>query len=58
MLAHLPQGPGVGDNDKVFYGPIQAELVEERGRSCREVVLVEPPAIGVGRAGVMARTRA
>ena len=58
VLAHLPQGPGVGDNDQVFYGPVQAELVQERGRRCREVVLDEPPAIGVGRAGVMARTRA
>jgi len=58
VLAHLPQGPGIGDNDQVFYGPIKAELVQERGRGCREVVLVEPPAIGIGRAAVMARTRA
>jgi len=55
VLAHLPQGPRVGDNDQVFYGPVQAELVQERGRRCGEVVLDE---IGVGRAGVMARTRA
>ena len=39
VLAHLPQGPGVGDNDQVFYGPVQAELVQERGGSCREAVL-------------------
>src|SRR4029079_2708791 len=51
VLAHLPQGPGVGYNDQVFYGPVQAELVQERGRRCREVVLDESPAVGVGRAG-------
>jgi hypothetical protein len=56
VLAHLPQGPGVGDNDQVFYGPVQAELVQERGGRCREVVLNEPPVIRVGRAGVMACT--
>ena len=49
---------GGGDNDQVFYGPVQVELVQERGRRCREVVLDEPPAIGVGRAVVIARTRA
>src|SRR4051812_27487607 len=58
VLAHFPQSPGVGDDDQMLYGPVQAELAEERGRSCREVVLVKPPSIGVGRAGVMARTRA
>ncbi len=58
VLAHLPQGPWVGDNDQVFYGPVQAERVQERGRRCREVVLDEPPAVRVGRAGVMPRTRA
>ena len=42
VLAHLAQGAGVGDNDQVFYGPVQAELVQERGRRCREVVLDEP----------------
>lgn len=58
VLARLPQGPGVEDNDQVFYGPIQAELVQERGRRCREVVLDKPPAVGVGRAGVAACARA
>jgi len=33
--------------------PVQAELVQERGRRCREVVLDEPPAIGVSKAAVM-----
>ena len=54
----ISPGPGVGDNDQVFYAPVQAELVQERGCCCREVVLDEPLAIGVGRAGVMTRTRA
>jgi hypothetical protein len=58
VLAHLPQGLGIGHNDQVFYGPVQTKLIQKRGRRCREVVLDEPPTIGVGRAGVMARTRA
>src|SRR3954468_24116111 len=36
VLAHFPQSPGVGDDDQVLYGPVQAELVKERGRGCRE----------------------
>ena len=56
MLVHLP-GTGIGDKDQVFNGPVQAELVQERGRRCREVVLNQPPAVGVGRADVVACAR-
>ena len=49
---------GVGDNDQVFYGPVQAELVKKRDRRCREVVLDEPPAIVVGPGACITTTGA
>ena len=54
VLAQLPQGPGVGDDDQVFYGPVQAELVQERGCCCREVVFESLP-VGTGGAGTRVR---
>jgi hypothetical protein len=53
-LRIFPRVLGSDTTTRCSMVPVQAELVQERGRRCREAVLDEPPAIAVGKAGVMA----